>query len=164
VFTALPTIWRKRIAPAMRADYFGSTWKFRLQFLTARTLYNAFPLPQEMTGTRRAFEYTAELVRRGYCPLVFPEGRRTRDGGLQNFRPGIGMMAVRLRIPVVPIYIGGMFQVYSREDTWPKTGPVHVSIGKPMRFAANTRIEDATQAIRVAIVKLAETVSTPNKV
>ena len=156
VFTALPTIWRKRIAPAMRADYFGSSWKFRLQFLAARILYNAFPLPQEMTGTRRAFEYTAELVRRGYCPLVFPEGRRTRDGRLQSFRPGIGMMAVRLRIPVVPIYIGGMFQVYSREDSWPKTGPVHVSIGKPMRFSANTRIEDATQAIRDAIVKLAE--------
>ena len=156
VFTALPPTWRKRIAPAMRADYFGSSWKFRLQFLLARTLYNAFPLPQEMAGTRRAFEYTAELVRRGFCPLVFPEGRRTRDGRLQNFRPGTGMMAVRLRIPVVPIYIGGMFQVYSREDSWPKTGPVHVSIGKPMRFAANTRIEDATQAIRDAIVKLAE--------
>jgi len=159
VFTALPTIWRKRIAPAMRADYFGSSWRFRVQFLAARTLYNAFPLPQEMTGTRRAFEYTAELVRRGFCPLVFPEGRRTRDGRLQNFRPGVGMMAVRLRIPVVPIYIAGMFQVYSREDSWPKTGPVHVSIGKPMRFDADTRIEDATQAIRDAVVKLAETVA-----
>jgi long-chain acyl-CoA synthetase len=156
VFTAIPTIWRKRIAPAMRADYFGLSWKFRLQFLAARILYNAFPLPQEMTGTRRAFEYTAELVRLGYCPLVFPEGRRTRDGRLQNFRPGIGMIAVRLRIPVVPIYIGGMFQVYSREDSWPKTGPVRVSIGKPMRFPANARIEDATQAIRDVIVKLAE--------
>ena len=64
------------------------------------------------------------------------------------------MMAVRLRIPVVPVYIGGMFEVYSREDSWPKTGPVHVSIGKPMRFPANARIEDATQAIRDAIVKL----------
>jgi long-chain acyl-CoA synthetase len=156
VFTALPAIWRKRIAPAMRADYFGSSWKFRLQFLAARTLYNTFPLPQEMTGTRRAFEYTAELVRRGYCPLVFPEGRRTRDGRLQGFRPGIGMMAVRLRIPVVPIHIEGMYQIYSREDSWPKTGPVHLSIGKPMRFPANTPIEDATQAIRDAIVKLAE--------
>jgi long-chain acyl-CoA synthetase len=154
VFTAVPAIWRKRIAPAVRADYFGSSWKFRLQFLAARTLYNAFPLPQEVTGTRRAFEYTAELVRRGFCPLVFPEGRTTRDGQLQNFRPGIGMMAVRLRIPVVPIYIGGMFQVYSRDDSWPKAGPVYVSIGKPMRFAANTRIEDATQAIRDAIVEL----------
>ena len=154
VFTALPAIWRSRISPAMRADYFGSSWKFRLQFLAARTLYNAFPLPQEITGTRRAFDYTAELVRRGFCPLVFPEGRRTRDGKLQNFRPGIAMMAVRFQIPVVPIYIGGMFQVYSREDSWPKTGPVRVSIGKPLRFSANARIEDATQTIHDVIVKL----------
>jgi 1-acyl-sn-glycerol-3-phosphate acyltransferase len=70
-------------------------------------------------------------------------------------------MAVKLRIPVVPIYIGGMFQVYSREDSWPKAGPVHVSIGKPMRFPANARIEDATQAIRDAIVKLAEEAEEP---
>jgi long-chain acyl-CoA synthetase len=157
VFTSLPTSWRKRVAPAMRADYFGTSWKFRLQFLLARTIYNAFPLPQEIAGTRRAFEFTAELVRRGYCPLIFPEGRRTRDGKLQPFRPGIGMMAVRLRIPVVPIYIEGMFKVYSREDSWPKAGPVHVSIGKPLRFAPNTRIEDATQAIRDAIEKLKNT-------
>jgi len=163
VFTALPAKWRKRIAPAMRADYFGSSLKFRLQFLAARILYNAFPLPQEMTGTRRAFEYTAELVRRGYCPLVFPEGRRTRDGRLQIFRPGIGMMAVRLRMPVVPIYIGGMFLIYSREDSWPKAGPVHVSIGKPMRFSANTQIEAATQSIRYAIVRMADDAGTLNK-
>ena len=105
VFTALPASWRKRIAPAIRADYFGSSWKFRLQYLLARSLYNAFPLPQEMAGTRRAIEYIGELVRRGYCPLIFPEGRRTRDGKLQSFRPGIGMMAVRLQVPVVPMYI-----------------------------------------------------------
>jgi len=154
VFTSLPAMWRKRIAPAMRADYFGASWKFRMQFLLARTIYNAFPLPQEMAGTRRALEYAAELVRRGYCPLIFPEGRRTRDGKLQSFRPGIGMLATRLRIPVVPIFIRGMYEVYSRDDSWPKTGPVHVSIGRPLRFAANTRIEDATQSIRDEIVKL----------
>jgi len=157
ILTALPSIWRKRIAPAIRADYFGSSWKFRLQFVLARTLYNAFPLPQEMAGTRRTFEYAAELIRRGYCPLVFPEGRRTRDGNLQIFRPGIGMMAVRLRIPVVPIYIGGMYEIYSRDDSWPKTGPVRVSIGKPMRFSADTRIEDATAAVRDAIEDLMNT-------
>ena len=151
------------IAPFLRADYFGKGWRFRLQYLLARSIYNTYPLPQEMTGTRRAFEYTGQLLRQGYCPLIFPEGGRTRDGLLQPFRPGIGMMAVRLRIPVVPIYIGGMFQVYSREDSWPKTGPVHVSIGKPMRFAANTRIEDATQAICDAIVELREAAKIPRK-
>ena len=154
VFAALPSKWRSRIAPAMRADYFGATMKFRLQFLLARALYNGYPLPQEMAGTRRAFDYAADLVRRGYCPLIFPEGRRTRDGRLQNFRPGIGMLAVRLRIPVVPLYIKGMYEIYSREDTWPKSGPVHVSIGKPLEFPAATPIADATLAIRTAILKL----------
>jgi long-chain acyl-CoA synthetase len=159
LFTSLPASWRKRLAPAMRADYFGSTLKFQIQYLLARTIYNGYPLPQEIAGTRRAFEYTAELVRRGYCPLIFPEGQRTRNGMLQSFRPGIGMMAVRLRIPVVPIHIDGMFEVYSNKHSWPKTGPVRISIGKAMRFAADTKFEDATESIRDAIEKLGNAVA-----
>ena len=34
-------------------------------------------LPQQMPGTRAALAYTADLINRGYCPLVFPEGLRT---------------------------------------------------------------------------------------
>jgi 1-acyl-sn-glycerol-3-phosphate acyltransferase len=75
---------------------------------------------------------------------------------MQDFRPGIGMLAVRLRIPVVPVYIDGMFQVYSREDSWPKTGPVRVVIGEPIRFDATSRIEDATEQIRSAIETMAK--------
>jgi long-chain acyl-CoA synthetase len=121
IFTAVPPQWRKRIAPAIRGDYFGSSWKFRIHYLLARSLYNGFALPQEMTGIRGVLEYMEELLRRGYCPLVFPEGRRTRDGRLQSFRPGIGMMAIKLQVPVVPVHISGMFEVYSINDTWPKT-------------------------------------------
>jgi long-chain acyl-CoA synthetase len=151
VFTALPSSWRKRLAPAIRADYFGSSWKLRLQYLLARSLYNGFALPQEMAGMRRTIEYIGELMRRGCCPLIFPEGRRTRNGTLQNFRPGIGMLAVRLQVPVIPIHIRGMYEIYSLHDTWPKTGPVRVSFGKPMWFSANTSFEEATKAIRSAI-------------
>ena len=62
------------------------------------------------------------------------------------------MMAVRLRVPVVPIFIEGMFEIYSYQDSWPRRGPVRVVIGKPLRFAANARFEDATQIIRDAII------------
>jgi long-chain acyl-CoA synthetase len=151
IFTALPPGWRKRVAPAIRADYFGAAWKYRLQYLLARSLYNGFALPQEMAGMRHTIEYMGELLRRGYCPLLFPEGRRTRDGALQSFRPGIGMMAVRLQVPVVPVNIMGMYEVYSIHDTWPKSGPIRVSFGKPLRFSTNTSFEAATQAIRRAI-------------
>ena len=61
-----------------------------------------------------------------------------------------------MQIPVVPIYIDGMFQVYSRDDSWPKTGPVRIAIGKPLRFDRNTRIEDATEEVRTAIETMAK--------
>ncbi|HLQ76050.1 MAG TPA: AMP-binding protein, partial [Terriglobia bacterium] len=156
IFTSLPLAWRRRVAPAVRADYFGSTWKFRIQYLLVRIIYNAYPLPQEVAGTRRAFEYTAELLRRGYCPLVFPEGRRSRDGTMMPFRPGVGMMAVRLRVPVVPIHIRGLFEIYSRNDSWPRVGPVRVTIGRPIRFSSGTRFEDAAETIRNVVVELSK--------
>jgi len=87
------------------SDFQGKeVWWTGLEYALALSLFNAYPLPQEMAGVRRALNYTGELIKRGYCPLVFPEGMRSPDGSLQAFRPGIGMMAVRLRVSIVPIY------------------------------------------------------------
>jgi 1-acyl-sn-glycerol-3-phosphate acyltransferase len=72
-----------------------------------------------MAGARRALRYTGELINRGFCPLVFPEGSRTRDGAILPFRPGVGMMAVRLRVRVVPIRIKGLYEIYSIHDSRP---------------------------------------------
>jgi 1-acyl-sn-glycerol-3-phosphate acyltransferase len=100
-----------------------------------------------MSGTRRALAYTGSLISRGYCPIVFPEGVRTPDGRLQEFRPGIGMMAVRLQVPVVPIHIAGLYEIYSIHASWPRRGPVRVSIGAPMRFDAQTSYEEAARRV-----------------
>ena len=82
------------------------------QYFLATGLFNAYPLPQRMAGVRRALKYTGELIDEGYCPLVFPEGARTTDGTMQPFKTGIGLMATRLRVPVVPIHIAGLFEIY----------------------------------------------------
>ncbi|PYS32685.1 MAG: hypothetical protein DMG14_33840 [Acidobacteria bacterium] len=63
---------------------------------------------------------------------------RSPDGKLQPLRPGIGMMAIRLRVPIVPIYIEGLYQVYSVHDSWPKRGPVRVSFGKSLEFTTGS--------------------------
>jgi long-chain acyl-CoA synthetase len=104
-----------------------------------------------MTGARRALKHTADLVNGGYCPLVFPEGKRTPDGSMLPFRPGIGMMAVQLRIPVVPCRIRGLFEIYSIHDSWPRRGPVEVHFGRPMTFPEGTRYEEAAQQVEKAV-------------
>ena len=43
----------------------------------------------------------------GYSILIFPEGRRSENGEIDAFRPGVGMLASRLGIPVVPVRIEG---------------------------------------------------------
>src|SRR5437016_4773036 len=84
-------------------------------------------------------------MKRGYCPLIFPEGVRTADGKMQPFRPGIGMIAVRLGVPVVPIYIEGLYEIYSVRDSWPRRGPVRVSFGQPPEFIDETYDEVARE-------------------
>src|SRR5262249_28952047 len=134
IYTALPHHWHQLLAPAMMKDHFRAYFEphgrsqkevllAAVAYFLACLMYNAYPLPQQMSGTRRALAYTGELVNRGYCPIVFPEGLRTSDGTLQKFRPGIGMMTIRLRVPVVPIQLSGLYEIYSLHDSWPRLGP-----------------------------------------
>ena len=164
--TALPPRWRYRVAPAMSQDYFRA-WlepgrasikertSIMFQYFLATGLFNAYPLPQRMAGVRRALKYTGELIGEGYCPLVFPEGTRTPDGTLQPFKTGIGLMATRLRVPVVPIRISGLFEIYPANASWPKRGPVRVQIGAPLHFEEEHDEVTATRAIEDAVHRLA---------
>ena len=128
-------------------------WWTGLGYFMALGVFNAYPLPQDFAGMRRALNYTGDLIRRGYCPLVFPEGERTPDGSLHAFRPGIGMMAIRLGVPVVPIRIEGLYETYSVRDSWPRRGPVRVSFGQAHEFSTET-YENAVQQLHQAVQAL----------
>ena len=43
----------------------------------------------------------------GDSVLIFPEGTRSRTGKLQEFKPGVGLIAQELGAPVIPVYIQG---------------------------------------------------------
>jgi len=149
----------------MSQDYFrawlepnGAPWRTRLaamiQYFLATGVFNAYPLPQRMAGVRRALKYTGELIDQGYCPLVFPEGKRTPDGTMQPFKTGIGLMATRLRVPVMPIHLAGLFDIYSIHDHWPTRGTVRVTIGAPLHIEDGSDEVAATHAIEEAIRKM----------
>ena len=165
IFAALPSDWRRRLSPAARQEQFRAFFEPRgfspkdvlwaaTQYALAGAFFNAYPLPREMAGTRRALRTTGHLIGRGYCPLVFPEGTRTPDGSIHPFQAGIGLMAVRLKVPVVPIFLGGLYEVYSVHDSWPKPGPIRISIGTPLRFSSQTEYTHAARQIEDAIRKL----------
>jgi len=124
-------------------------------YYLAALVFNAFPLPQREAGARQTLRYMGELVEQGCSVLIFPEGHHTDTGEIDRFRPGIGMIASRLDVPVVPVRLEGVDRVLHR--TWHMAHPGHVRVtfGAPMRLlgadyqALAKQVEDAVRALRV---------------
>jgi long-chain acyl-CoA synthetase len=118
-------------------------WAYRTGYYLVVALFDVFPLPQQ-SGVRESFAYAGESVDRGYSVLVYPEGTRTPDGKPSPFRSGVGMLAARLNVPVVPIRIDGLYQMKMAGRKIARPGELTVVIGKPMRFPPATPAEEIT--------------------
>ncbi len=164
ILLALPIAHRYRVAPAMAKEFFAAhfnrrTVPFREWFLNSVSYYlaceffNAFPLPQREAGTRQTLRYAGELVAEGNSILIFPEGRRSTGQDIGRFLPGVGMIAARLEIPVVPVRIDGLDRVLPAGSLTPTPGPVSVAFGPPIRLeghdyaALAARVEAAVRAL-----------------
>ncbi|RPI51910.1 MAG: hypothetical protein EHM55_17795 [Acidobacteria bacterium] len=164
IMAALPRRWRYRLAPAMSKEFFaahffpeGHGLMLRLATSTAyylaALLFNAFPLPQREAGARQTLRYMGELVDDGFSVLIFPEGHHTDTGEIDRFRPGVGMIASRLDVPVVPVRLEGVDRVLHRTWHMARPGHVRVTFGKPMQLAGAdyealaTQVEDAVRSL-----------------
>lgn len=111
---------------------FDRLWR-RLAYEYASILFNLFPLPQSR-GFSGSLAFMGKLADAGINILIFPEGGHTRDGTMQPFQMGLGVMVKELGIPVVPIKISGTGQVFPPGARLPRKGPVTVTFGAPLRF------------------------------
>ena len=141
ILKALPDFrWRKRLAPAMGAN------RARLDLYAAGIFFNTYPLPSTSVGLRGAIQRTGELVDCGYCPLVFPEGERTPNGALRPFRPGIGVLVNHTKIPVVPIFLRGAYEIWPIQSRGPlKKGIVSIHFHQPIDFAGQSPAQITTE-------------------
>jgi long-chain acyl-CoA synthetase len=145
ILAALPGRFQRKLAIAMEGE---KLWAWRhpgksvrlfarlvglIEYALVISLLNVFPLPQK-TGFRKSFAFAGESMDRGYSVLVFPEGRRTRDGNMQPFMEGIGLLAKQLGVKVVPVRIDGLYELKQQRKYIARPGEVRVTIGEPISF------------------------------
>lgn len=128
-------------------------WLNKLDYYLVVALFNVFPLPQQ-SGIRESFDFAGDSADRGFSILVFPEGRRTETGELGDFRSGVGMLAQRLNLPVLPIRIDGLKKVSLEHRHWAKRGEIVVRVGKPLVFDAAQTADEITRELREAVAGL----------
>ena len=145
ILAALPGRRRAHLAPAMLKEFFTAhfhpkdhTWRQwftnSLNYYLACFYFNTFPIPQREVGARHTLRYMGELTSDGWSILIFPEGVRSTTGDIKPFRGGVGMIASRLEVPVVPVRLDGLDRVL--HPTWhvAKPGRVRVAFGAPLRL------------------------------
>jgi 1-acyl-sn-glycerol-3-phosphate acyltransferase len=133
ILLSLPDSWRRRTAVAAAADYFFDTW---WRAVGSAVFFNALPI--ERRGGSLAVT-PGEVLDEGWNLVIFPEGTRTHDGWVDRFQPGAAFLAVRHRVPVVPIAIRGTFAAMPRGQGWPARGrrPLTIRYGRPLHPGAD---------------------------
>lgn len=147
ILAALPRRFQTRTAIAMDGEMLrdwrrppaGTNLFTRLrglaQYVAVVLFFNVFSLPRR-GGFRRSFAFAGETMDRGYSVLVFPEGRRSQEGRMNAFKPGIGILAAQLGVPVVPVKLGGLYELKARgRRGFAEPGRLSVTFGEPLRFA-----------------------------
>jgi long-chain acyl-CoA synthetase len=155
---ALPPRLRRKLAVGMWGELLWKMWRpplnwnwfmrlsYKVGYYLVVALFDVFPLPQQ-SGVRESFAYAGESVDRGYSVLVYPEGVRTPDGKPSPFRSGLGVLAARLNVPVLPLRIDGLYEMKLKGHKIARPGQLRVIIGKPMRFPPDTPPEEITNQV-----------------
>ena len=146
-FSRLPTFMAKRemlswpiLGPAFRA-------------------FGAFPVRRggaDLSAIRTA----TEIVNEGNMIIMFPEGARSRTGGLTKGHPGTALIALRTGAPVIPVAVTG-----SETVTWPwifikplSIKRITVTLGEPFTLPPTEKIDSktASEATTLIMRKIAE--------
>jgi long-chain acyl-CoA synthetase len=80
----------------------------------------------------------AAVLGRGHDLVWFPEGRRSLSGRLERFHPGVGLLALRFGVPVVPVFIDGTLEALPRDRRIPRLRRITVVFGEPLDSRAHS--------------------------
>ncbi len=132
VLSALPLRKLHRAFPAAAQDYFFVSLP---RLAIAAVVVNALPF-----GRRGNIRHSLDICRHllenpGNILIIFPEGTRTRTGGMEEFKPGIGLLAAGTQIPIVPCYLSGAFEAWPKGRIIPRPRKLRLRIGEPKIYA-----------------------------
>ncbi len=131
---------------------------FRIPILGA-AMRAAGHIPIDRAVKARAFEAyddAARIIKRGFSPVVFPEGTRSRTGDLLPFKNAPFALAIAAQVPVVPVYVHHTFEILPKGAWRLRPRPIRLYVGTPIPtagLAAEGR-EALRERVRAAIVAL----------
>jgi long-chain acyl-CoA synthetase len=106
-------------------------------------------------GLRQALRQAGEIIEQSKTVLIFPEGTRSPDGSIQEFKSVIGYLALHHEVDILPVYLGGTHEALPKGRSIPARRDITARIGPPLEVSELRRLTAGMKHI-AASKKVAE--------
>ena len=117
---------------------------------------NAFPLDRG-NADLKAMRFAINKLKQGNTLIIFPEGTRSRSGEVKDAQAGVGMLAAKADVVVIPAYIKGSDKALPAETKKISFfSPISVIFGPALKFRKDDSSKDIKaqyQAFSSEIIK-----------
>jgi long-chain acyl-CoA synthetase len=140
----------KDIVSLAAQDYFFEGNRWRKAYFENFT--NLVPLSRA-GSLRQSLRAAGDLLEAGKTVLIFPEGTRSVDGEIHEFKAVAGHLALHQNVDLLPVWLGGTFAALPKGATVLRRRDVQVRIGPPLeitelrRLTAGMNMADASRAV-----------------
>ncbi len=173
LLAAIPAHLRHKMVVAAASDYFfDSTAKATVMSL----VLGAIPIERTKVS-RRSAQTALDLLNEGWSVIIYPEGGRSPDGWMHEFKGGAAYLSVRSGAPVVPVFLEGTGRILPKSPTEKgrapggsgsessqasvlRRHPVSVTFGRPMRPAEDDDARRFGPKIEEVVTQLGREVAT----
>jgi len=84
---------------------------------------------------KKAIEKSIEVLKKGDCIVIYPEGTRSRTGEIQTAKCGVAKLFLKTGVPILPVGIKGTAELMPIGRVFPKIKKlIEINIGKPLYF------------------------------
>jgi 1-acyl-sn-glycerol-3-phosphate acyltransferase len=94
---------------------------------------------RDSTSKKAAIEKAEKMLKDGYCLIIFPEGTRSLDGKLHDFRPGVARFHLNTGVPILPVALKGTYELMPPGSKLKIERKVVATFGKPLDFPGERR-------------------------
>jgi long-chain acyl-CoA synthetase len=153
--------WGSHLVALAAKDYFFEDPIKRAYFENFTNL-----VPMDRHGSlRESLRLASEVIKQGYILLIFPEGTRSTNGVMVDFKASIGYLALANKVDVLPMYLDGTYGALPKGSLLPKHREIAAHIGPLIShgqlrqategLAKSDAYREASRFVELAVRKLA---------
>ena len=153
IWAALPAAARFKTRPVAALDYWGLN---RLRKFVACKLFQAVLIDRQRSGADNPLASVSQALEKGSSIIFFPEGSRSMDGHLQDFKSGIYYLAKdHSQLHLTPVYLHNLNRILPKGELLPVPLLSQVIFGTPFKLEPKESKDQLLERARELLLNLA---------